>query len=96
MARKLIHVTQDDIDTATRDLSMREEGWVADRSRTCPIAKAVRREFAADEVCVIPDLAWVYYGEHSDAYNISERAHQFLVRFDQFKPVEPFNFYLKD
>lgn len=89
--RKLVHVTQDDIDTATRDLSMREFGVTPDRCRVCPIAKAMRRETEEDDVMVSDRLAWI----RDRRVYLPRSAIRFINRYDHKRPVDPFNFIMK-
>lgn len=89
--RKLIHVTQEDINNATRDLSL-DLNYRPQRCRACPVAKAIRRETNEDDVEVVTNVAFA--GEK--AYDLSRSVTDFINRYDADLPVKPFNFYLKD
>lgn len=92
MAKRLIHVTQEDIDKA-KEILKDPLGVRGSRSEVCPIAQAIKRTFGNDDVTVLPGMAWI--GEGDDPFILPYRAGDFISDFDKDKPVEPFKFYLK-
>lgn len=103
MARKLIHVTQEDI-----------EHGVKGECAACPVARAVDRETGkwsyVGGSCITvyetlnealrpkplfrTDAEFKLHGKKR--YDTPRSATRFINRFDTGEPVKPFNFYLKD
>jgi hypothetical protein len=73
-----IKVTQEDIDKASFS------------STTCPISRAIKRQFNIKCVSTFP--CGIMFNENT--YNPPKSAVKFIDRFDNQKPVKPFNFIL--
>lgn len=89
--RKLIEVTQEDIDHGKR----------LDSSK-CPIARAIKRHFPTSETMKIVQagLKGIYYWDNHMAKEICptpRSAYRFIRKFDRWgrNGVKPFNFYME-
>ena len=74
-----IKVTQEDIDKASFD------------SNTCPISQAIMRQLSIEYVSTFPHSGIIF---NKNIYNPPKSAVRFIKRFDNQKPVKPFNFIL--
>lgn len=83
MSRKLIHVTQEDIDKGVRG-----------SSNSCPIARAIKRE---TDMVNFKVLTWALYNyQHEIICSFSDKTSSFILEYDLGRRVKPFNFYLKE
>lgn len=77
----LIEVTQADIDKGE-----------ASNCSECPVALAARRAFLSRNVSVNQ----VILCTNQDIYSLPKSARQFILDFDDGKPVKPFSFQIPD
>ena len=83
--RKLIEVTQADIDTAKQNRLM--------PCATCPVARALTRAFKQD--AYVFKTTWMLLSEDiSNEKTLSRSATRFIHNFDFDRPVKPFKFYV--
>jgi hypothetical protein len=59
--------------------------------RLCPIAFAVGREYGTDDIHVTNRVIKI----GNEAFNMPRSARRFVQRFDNGKPVKPFNFLIR-
>lgn len=84
MSRVKISVTQDDINSGVRNACL-----------DCPIALAIKRaghiaKVGSEVVYLPPNVRRAFRPT-----SLPRSAQRFIRRFDQAKPVEPFNFFLE-
>lgn len=80
-----IYVTQKDIDKANAE-SIHEIP-----SRFCPVAQAIKRRI---NVSVTVRKTSVEIGDTT--FNLPQKARDFINQFDNFEPVKPFHFSIKE
>ena len=86
--RKLIHVTKEHIAAARTDA-----GYT---SFTCPVARAVEDSGLSGNGTRVTEnsIQLNFYDLDSRIATAPRSVRRFVARFDQGKPVQPFNFYL--
>lgn len=86
--RKLIHVTQEHIKAARTDA-----GYTG---HTCPVARAVEDAGLSNNGTRVTEdsIQLNYYDFNSQRISAPRSVRRFVNRFDQGKPVQPFNFYV--
>lgn len=86
--RKLIHVTKEHIKAARTDA-----GYT---SFSCPVARAVESAGLSNNGTrvTVSSIQLNYYDFNSQRVPAPRSVRRFVNRFDQGKPVQPFNFYL--
>jgi hypothetical protein len=75
----LVEVTQQDINRGE------SVAWA------CPVARALQRVFPCEVEALYGELAW-YFDDTVYTEIPSRRVQQFIERFDDGKPVQPFRF----
>lgn len=79
MTRKKIHVTAEDI-----------ANGVPSMKRACPVALAIQRETNLHDVVYVHKAVWTW---RMKQFDLARSAWQFITRFDNNLPVEPFAFF---
>jgi hypothetical protein len=86
-----ITVKKSDIRRADTLLRKRSKLDIAER---CPIACAVRRIKRRDDILVSRSVIHVGCVTPNKVYRLPEKAREFIWRYDQRIPVQPFSFHI--